>query len=75
MKVIIDCLTYVSCGSCRDTCPALFGQDPEDSFSRIVGQYRLNGNRAGGTPPLDLESCARDAADLCTVQIIRRENG
>lgn len=75
MNVIIDRMTCVSCGSCWDTCPALFEQDTDDSFSRIVEQYRLNGNRAEGTPPLDLESCARDAADLCPVQIIRIENG
>jgi ferredoxin len=75
MNVINDRTTCVSCGSCWDTCPALFEQDPEDSFSRIVEQYRLNGNRAEGTPPLDLEPCARDAADLCQVQIIRIENG
>jgi ferredoxin len=48
----------------------LFEQDPDDSFSRIIEKYRINGNIAEGTPTDDLTACAQDAADLCPVQII-----
>lgn len=70
MNVIIDRATCVSCGSCWDTCPQLFEQDPDDSFSRIVEKYRLGGNIAEGTPAEDLQACAQEASDLCPVQII-----
>ena len=70
MKLIIDRATCVSCGSCWETCPGLFEQDPDDSFSRIIEKYRINGNIAEGTFPEDLETCAHEASDLCPVQII-----
>ena len=70
MKVIIERATCVSCGSCWETCPGLFEQDPDDSFSRIIEKYRANGNMAEGTPAEDLVACAREASDLCPVQII-----
>jgi ferredoxin len=70
MKVIIERETCVSCGTCYDTCPGLFEQDPDDSFSRIIEKYRVNGNIAEGLVPVDLEACAQEAADLCPVQII-----
>ncbi len=70
MMVKIDRPACVSCGSCWDTCPGFFEQDPADSFSRIIGKYRAGENIAEGVPPADMESCARDAADLCPVQII-----
>ena len=70
MKVIIERATCVSCGSCWDTCPGLFEQDPDDSFSRIIEKYRMNGNIGEGTPTEDLVACAHEASDLCPVQII-----
>jgi ferredoxin len=70
MKVIIERVTCVSCGSCWETCPGFFEQDPDDSFSRIIEKYRINGNSAEGTATDDLTACAREAADLCPVQII-----
>lgn len=70
MNVIIDREACVSCGTCYDACPELFEQDPDDSFSRIIEKFRVNGNIAEGTVPEDLEACAREAADLCPVQII-----
>jgi len=74
MKVKIDRSACVSCGSCWDTCPGFFEQDSGDSFSRIVEEFRNGDNIAEGTLPEELESCARDAADLCPVQIITIEN-
>jgi ferredoxin len=73
VKVVIDRITFVSCGSCWDACPGLFEQDPSDSFSRILEKYRINGNIAEGTPTDELAACAREAADLCPVQIISIE--
>jgi len=70
MKVIIEREACVSCGTCNETCPGLFEQDPDDSFSRIIEKYRVNGNIAEGTIPEDFETCAREASDLCPVQII-----
>jgi ferredoxin len=48
----------------------MFEQDPDDSFSRIIEKYRINGNIAEGTPTEDLEACAQESSDLCPVQII-----
>jgi ferredoxin len=70
MNVTIDRAECVSCGSCWDTCPDLFEQDPEDSFSRIREPFRTS-NAAEGKVPEDRESCAQEAADSCPVQIIR----
>jgi ferredoxin len=74
MMVKIDRYACVSCGSCWNLCPDFFEEDPLDSFSRITEPYRANGSTAEGTPTENLESCARDAADLCPVRIITIEN-
>ena len=73
MKVTIERDTCVACGNCWDSCPDFFEENPDDSFSQIVEKFRLNGNNAEGTPPAEKESCARDAADLCPVTIIKIE--
>ena len=70
MKVSIDRGTCVSCGSCWETCPGFFEQNPDDTFSQVVEKYRLDGKIGEGLLPADLEPCAQDAADLCPVQII-----
>jgi ferredoxin len=73
MIVVIDRTNCVSCGTCSDTCPDLFQPNPDDSFSQIVELYRVDGDIAKGKPSEALEPCARDAVDLCPVQIIRIE--
>ena len=74
MKVTIERENCVSCGSCWETCPDLFEQDPDDSFSRIIEKHRPDAkNRAEGTVPPEDEACAQDAVDLCPSQIIRVE--
>ena len=73
MKVIIDRSNCVSCGTCWDTCPGFFEQNPDDSFSQILVKFRLNGNGAEGTPPKEMEGCAVDAADLCPASVITVE--
>lgn len=70
VDVIIERLTCVSCGSCRETWPGFFVQDPEDQFSRIIEKFRINGYIAEGTPAADLASCAQEAAELYPVHII-----
>lgn len=70
MIVKIDRQTCVSCGTCYDACPGFFEQNPDDTFSQVIEKYRLAGKIGEGIPPPDLEGCAREAADLCPVQII-----
>ncbi len=73
MIVRIDRMTCVSCASCWETCPDFFEQNPDDSFSQVKEAFRTGGKIDEGTPPAELEGCARDAADLCPVQIISIE--
>jgi len=73
MKVSIDRSNCTICGTCWETCPAFFEENPDDSFSRVVEQFRSVGNIAEGTAPADLEACVTEAADLCPVQIIKIE--
>jgi len=73
MKAAIDRNACTSCGTCWETCPAFFEENPEDHFSRVIEKFCLNGNGAKGTVPEDLEACVTDAADLCPVSIIALE--
>jgi ferredoxin len=73
MKVIIDRQNCVSCGTCWESCPGFFEQDPDDSFSQVIEKFRREGNRAEGTPDAETESCAVDAADLCPASVITVE--
>jgi ferredoxin len=73
MKVTIDRDECTSCGTCWETCPAFFEENPDDHFSQVIEKFRLNGSLAGGSVPEDTEACVRDAADLCPVQIIRMD--
>jgi ferredoxin len=73
MHVKIDREGCVSCGTCWDTCPTFFEQNPDDSFSQVVGQFRSGGILAEGSVPEDLEACVTEAADLCPVTVIHTE--
>ena len=73
MKVTIDRKQCVSCGSCWDTCPALFVQNNDDSFSQIVPEYQEKGDPGASVELPGGMDCARDAADLCPVTIITVE--
>ncbi|MGD1004974.1 MAG: ferredoxin [Methanoregulaceae archaeon] len=73
MKVIIDRSDCVSCGTCYETCPTFFEQNPDDTFSQIIEKFRFNGNIGEGIPPQDLENCAKEAANLCPSSIIHIE--
>jgi ferredoxin len=71
MNVSIDRGACVSCGACWNICPELFNQNPCDSYSEVIDNYRFNGDRSEGIVPEYLGCCAQEAADLCPVQIIR----
>ena len=73
MNVTIDRKGCVSCGTCWETCPAFFEQNPDDSFSQVIGQYRIGKNPAEGSAPQELDPCVTEAADLCPAQVIRCE--
>ena len=74
MKIHIDRDDCTSCGTCWEACPGFFEMNKDDSLSQVIEQFRTNGDRARGTPPDDLEACARDAVDLCPVSIIHAED-
>lgn len=73
VKVIIDWANCTSCGTCSDTCPLLFEQNPEDTFSQIIEKIPAQWQHFRRFALGELESCAREAEDLCPVQIIRIE--
>jgi ferredoxin len=70
MKVTIDRMQCVSCGSCWEACPALFVQNEKDSFSQIVPAYQDKGDISSSIELPGGMDCARDAADLCPSAII-----
>jgi ferredoxin len=74
MKTSIDRGNCTSCGTCWETCPAFFEENPDDHFSRVIEKFRLNGDIAAGSVPGDLEACVNEAADLCPVSIITLES-
>ncbi|MDD1683143.1 MAG: ferredoxin [Methanoregula sp.] len=73
MNVSIDRSDCTSCGTCWDTCPAFFEENPDDHFSQVIEKYRAGKNPAEGSAPEDLDVCVTEAADLCPVQIIKVE--
>ncbi len=66
----IDRINCISCASCWQTCPDVFEENPDDTWSEIVKQYRKNESLAEGDVPEGLEDCAHEAEELCPVQII-----
>ena len=68
--IAIDRGGCVSCGTCWDTCPGFFVQNPDDSFSQVIEAFRIDGKIETGRPPADLEGCARDAVAICPAQVI-----
>jgi ferredoxin len=50
MKVTINREECTSCGTCQETCPDMFEQNPDDSLNQNVEKYRLKGTVAAGVP-------------------------
>lgn len=72
-QVRIDRDECTSCGVCWDACPEFFEENPDDGFTQVIGQYRVNDDLGLGEAPADLEDCITDAADGCPVEIIHVE--
>ncbi|MCC7566142.1 MAG: ferredoxin [Methanomicrobiaceae archaeon] len=70
VRVVIDREECISCKNCWTICPDVFEEDPDDTKSRIVEEYRNAGDPATGDVPSDLEACAIDAAAECPVEVI-----
>lgn len=73
MKVWIDREDCVSCGSCYEVCGEVFEENPDDSWSQIVGKYRVGSEVAAGEIPEVLEACAKEAEEACPVQVIHSQ--
>jgi ferredoxin len=70
IRVRIDRDECIQCATCWEVCPKVFEEGPDDWMSQIVEPYRVDGDPALGEVPEELESCVRDAADSCPVEII-----
>ncbi len=70
VKVTIERLGCISCGSCWEVCPAVFEENKDDSFSEVMEQFRTGGNLGEGEAPGEYEGCCKEAEELCPVQII-----
>lgn len=68
-KVVIDRDGCISCGSCWESCPDVFEQNPDDNFSQIVEKYKA-GELGEGEVPDDLIDCVMKASDNCPVEVI-----
>jgi ferredoxin len=73
MKVVLNRENCSICGTCWETCPDVFEQNPDDSFSQVAEKYRVNGNIAEGRLPAESGECAAKAAELCCAEVIRVE--
>ena len=74
MRVRIDREECIECGTCYADCPEVFEESPEDYFSQIVEEYRVDDDPAVGEVPEDLEECVEDAVYGCPVEIIHVES-
>ncbi len=70
VKVVIDRDGCVSCASCWTTCPDFFEHNPDDNLSQICKRRRIKNRQNEGDAPPEEETCVRDAAELCPVQVI-----
>ncbi|WP_298670003.1 ferredoxin [uncultured Methanofollis sp.] len=71
VRITIEREECTSCALCWETCPEVFEENPDDTLSQIVEEYRRGGDPAEGEVSDDMEDCVRDAAEGCPVEIIR----
>jgi ferredoxin len=46
-RVTIDRDECISCATCWETCPEFFEENPDDGFSQIIEEYRVDDPGAG----------------------------
>lgn len=73
MRVTIDREGCIQCHSCSTICPEFFEPDPQDDRSRVLAQYRADGDLGAGNAPDTLYDCVTPAADACPVSVIHLE--
>jgi ferredoxin len=59
-----------ACSTCWETCPEVFEENGDDSFSQVREMFRVKGDISEGVVPDSLKGCVEEAASLCPVQII-----
>jgi len=68
MKIILQRSKCIGCASCAAICPELF-EMADDGFSHLIGS-----NKEGENELLEIDEakagCAKEAAEVCPVQII-----
>ena len=69
MKIILDRSKCIGCGSCAAVCPQQF-EMADDGKSRLK-----DSKKSGENEELETEEpgCAKDAVEVCPVQIIKVE--
>lgn len=69
MKIVLERSKCIGCGSCAAVCPRFFEMG-EDGLSVVKG-----GQTVGDNMELEVQNpfCAREAGDICPVQIIHLE--
>ena len=73
MKIVLNRENCSICGTCWETYPDIFEQNPIDSFSQVAEKYQIEGNKAEGRIPAEFGDCAAEAAELCCADVIRVE--
>jgi len=68
MKISIDQEECIECGSCVDECGEIF-ELKEGAKASIVYKYQA-ANPAEGEVGKELAECARNAAEVCPVEVI-----
>ena len=58
------------CAICWDSCPQFFEESPEDGYSQVVEEHRVDGKFEAGEAPRELSDCVTEAAAGCPVEII-----
>lgn len=74
MKVTIERESCTMCAICWDICPQFFEESPEDGYSQVIEEYRINGKFELGEAPDELSDCVTEAANGCPVEIIHLED-
>ena len=69
MKIILERSKCIGCGSCVAVCDRYFEMG-DDNLSKIKGGKMVNGNME---LEIDEVACAKDAQEICPVQIIKLE--